>query len=99
MKIKALLLSVVFTIGLAYILLGKYDEAIPYYKETIEHTPGYWRLYVDLAACYAALGMEEESKAQVQKILNAVPNFSVEKYAWRNSLMSSTNPVTLIFLS
>jgi adenylate cyclase len=73
----------IFTIGLAYILLGKYDEAIPYYKETIEYIPGYWRLYVDLAACYAALGMEEESKAQVQKVLNAVPDFSVEKYIKR----------------
>jgi TolB-like protein/class 3 adenylate cyclase/Tfp pilus assembly protein PilF len=69
-----------FNLGLANLCMGKYEDAIPYYQKAIKRVPGYWRLHVDLAGCYAALGMEEEAKAEVQHILTAAPNFTLERY-------------------
>jgi TolB-like protein/Tfp pilus assembly protein PilF len=69
-----------FNLGLAYLCMGKYEDAIPYYQKAIERVPGYWRLHVDLAGCYAVLGMQEEAKAEVQHILKAAPNFTLERF-------------------
>ena len=58
--------------------MGKYEDAIPYYQKAQKDIPGYWRLNVDLAACYSALGRMDEAKEQVQHILKASPNFSID---------------------
>ena len=62
---------------------GKYESAIPHLKEALEINSNYFRLHLDLAACYAALGRDNEAKAEAQYVIKAAPDFSVETYIER----------------
>jgi adenylate cyclase len=70
-----------FGIGAANALMGKYEAAIPYIQESIEllGKPNYI-FHLWLAACYAALGREEEAKAESQEVLRLHKTFSLNKY-------------------
>lgn len=64
-----------FNLGRALMCLGQYEEA----AETIAAaTPqqAHWRPY--LAACYAALGRDEEAARVTRPIFDAEPHFSLE---------------------
>jgi adenylate cyclase len=62
------------------IFIGNYEDAIPYLQEAIKVKTKWGRLHVDLAACYAALGREEEAKVERQEVLRLRPKFSLKKY-------------------
>jgi adenylate cyclase len=69
-----------FALGSAHIFLGKYEEAIPYFKNALIGKHSFYRIHLELAMCYAALGREEEAKAAVQEVLKINPAFSAKKY-------------------
>jgi len=48
---------------------GKYDEAMEYYRQALEHDPGFGRAYSGLALSANALGRTEESDTLWQKAL------------------------------
>ena len=60
--------------------MGKYEDAIPYLKESVELGPPSYIRHLFLAACYAALGREEEAKAENQELLWLHKTFSLNKY-------------------
>jgi adenylate cyclase len=69
--------------GAASLYIGKYEEAVVFYKKAIEIGPPYFRFHTDLAACYAALGKEDQAKAEIEKALRLNPRFSREKHIMR----------------
>jgi adenylate cyclase len=66
-------------LGGANLYVGNYEEAIPYYQKIIEIEGGakYYRVYLDLAACYAALGRQEETEAVSKEVLKLNPKFRI----------------------
>ena len=71
------------SLGGANLFAGKYEEAIPYYKKMIEGGTKSYRAYLDLAACYAALGRQEEAEVNSKKALKLNPKFTMTKHISR----------------
>jgi len=72
-----------FGLGGAYIRMERYEEAITVLKKALHYQPDYFVAHVRLAACYAALGREEEAHAEAAEVLRLNPKFSVKKYGKR----------------
>jgi adenylate cyclase len=70
-------------LGLAYTRLERYEEAITELKKALHHRPDFFAAHLELAACYAALGREEEAHAEAAEVLRLNPKFSVNKSAKR----------------
>jgi adenylate cyclase len=69
------------TLGRAYFLTGRYEEAIAEYKKGVRVNPDYLDVHIGLASTYSVLGREEEARAEVEEILRINPNFSIHSYA------------------
>jgi adenylate cyclase len=69
------------SLGRAYFLAGRYEEAITEYKTAVKLDPDHREAHVGLAATYAVLGREEGARTAVSEILRIEPNFSIKKYA------------------
>jgi len=67
--------------GIAYRLLGRYEEAIAAYKKAISIEPGNLSAHVALATVYALDGREMEAQGEAEEVLRIEPKFSVERYA------------------
>ena len=70
-------------LGGANLFAGKYEEAIPYFQKIIDGGSKYYRVYLDLAACYAALGRQEEAEVNSKKVLELNPKFTMTKHISR----------------
>jgi adenylate cyclase len=68
------------TLGRAYFLAERYEEAIAKYKTAVKLDPDHRDAHVGLAATYAVLGREEEARTEVSEILRVEPSFSIKKY-------------------
>jgi adenylate cyclase len=66
--------------GHAYRSLGRLEEAIDMYKKTIALTPDNIFAHINLAACCAMTGKEEEARAAAKEVLRINPKFSVGQY-------------------
>jgi adenylate cyclase len=66
------------TLGQAYRVAGQYEEAIIHSKKVLTLNSNFPHAHVNLAACYAELGREEEARAEVAEILRLTPNWSLE---------------------
>jgi adenylate cyclase len=60
--------------------MEQYEKAIPPLKKALEYQPNSYMTLLILAACYGALGREEEAKATVTKLLKVNPDFSLARY-------------------
>jgi adenylate cyclase len=67
-------------LAMAYRLTGRYEEAISSLKESLRHAPRAFWAYLELAACSAALGRQNEARAAVSEIMRLNPEFSLEGY-------------------
>jgi len=70
-------------LGVAYTRMERYEEAITVLKKVLHYQPDFFAAHVRLAACYAALGREEEAHAEAAEALRLNPKFSVKGYAKR----------------
>ncbi len=61
-----------YTRGLVYQRMGKYNDAILSYFETIEQDPGEIMAYVNIATCYYNMGVEIEEQTRTLTSSNAV---------------------------
>ncbi|UCE51425.1 MAG: tetratricopeptide repeat protein, partial [Desulfobacterales bacterium] len=68
------------SLGRAYFLAGRYEEAIAKYKTVIKLDPDYRDAHVGLAATYVVLDREEDARTEVAEILRIEPSFSIKKY-------------------
>jgi adenylate cyclase len=72
-----------YGLGTAYIGMERYEEAITVLKKALHYIPDFFEAHLRLAACYAALGREEEAHAEAAEVLRLNPKFSVKKFAKR----------------
>jgi len=63
----------VFTLGHAYHLTGRYEEAIAVCKRALARSPDQFFIYYLLALSYGELGREEEARAAVGEFLRMQP--------------------------
>ena len=67
-----------FSLGDAYFVEQRYEEAIPVYERALHRNPGDIRALTGLAATYSMLGRTELVHATVTEILSLGPRSSVE---------------------
>ena len=73
-------------LGLTYLRMERYEEAITVLKKALHYQPDYFRAHLALAVCYAALGREEEAHAEAAEVLRLNPKFSVKNAAKRSPI-------------
>jgi len=66
-------------LAVAYCDVGRYDEAVELCGKGLNQNPRDVYLPIVLAAAYIWQGREKEAHAEVKKILNVFPNFSIRK--------------------
>jgi len=67
--------------GNAYRHVGRYEDAISWYKKSLQVSPNIQMAYVGLASCYSLLGRQEEARSSAQELLRVNPKFTVEAWA------------------
>ena len=71
-----------WNLGHAYLLTGRYKEAIETLKKTLARTPDFWPSHVLLAASYSAVGRIDEARAERAEVLRINPDFTLD--SWRH---------------
>jgi adenylate cyclase len=85
---KALRLSPVkpFSMSLANLgnshrMMGKFEEALPFYKRLLKDLPMHLPGNLGLTATYAQMGRMEDARAQAAEVIKIDPRFSLERWA------------------
>ncbi len=78
--------------GLAFISLGRFDEAIAAAAKALRKNPTFTPAYRCLAAALANLGRDAEAKEAVVRLLELEPDFRISEWAartrqWRTGLL------------
>ncbi len=68
-------------LAFAHAGLGDYEGCIEATDRGIALDPNFVGLHVDAAACYSALGREQEAKAAAAEILRTTPRFTLKAFA------------------
>ncbi len=71
------------SVGAAYDLAGRPEEAIPPLKHYLSHYPNILGAHLTLAAVYSELGKEAEARAEAAEVLRINPQFSLEVHKQR----------------
>jgi tetratricopeptide (TPR) repeat protein len=66
------------TLGQAYCLTGRYEEAIATLQKFISRSPNWLHAQLVLAIAYSETGREEEARAAAAEVLRINPKFSLE---------------------
>jgi TolB-like protein/Tfp pilus assembly protein PilF len=66
------------SLGLAYRLMGRDEEALATYKRALARNPDFLVAHFMLAAIYSELGQEEKAQAEVVELLRLSPGFSLD---------------------
>ena len=67
-----------YNFGHSYLILRRYEEAIPRLRHAIELAPKFLPAHVRLTCAYAELDCLEQAKQEAAKILQFNPGFSIE---------------------
>jgi adenylate cyclase len=65
-------------LGWAYLLLGRYEEAIAVLKKALPLNPDFLPIHYFLAISYSELDRQEEARTEVAAVLRISPNYSLE---------------------
>jgi len=68
-------------LGMAYRALGRLEDAVACYRESLKRETGFLSAYVNLASALGELGWEEEAREAARDVLLQEPNFSIAAYA------------------
>ena len=71
------------SVGAAFYLAGRHEEAIAPLKQYLIHYPNILGAHLTLAAVYSELGQEAEARAEVAEVLRINPKFSLEVHKER----------------
>jgi tetratricopeptide (TPR) repeat protein len=72
-----------FNLGQTHRYLGQYEEAILLFKKIAQDEPDIFGLTLELIVCFTAVGKKKEAEAQVAKLLDMEPSFSLRKLSMR----------------
>lgn len=67
-------------LGIAYLMLGRYEESIAVLKQLIHREPNMPGAHGALAAAYIMAGKEPEARAEAAELLRINPDFSLQKF-------------------
>ena len=67
-----------FSLGTAYRLMGRDEEAIAVLKKALTRNPNLLPAHVNLAVIYSELGREEAARAEAAEVLRLNPKYSLE---------------------
>ncbi len=70
--------SYLTTEALAYTYMGRYEEAIPVFKEDLARNPNDLIAHEWLAACYIGVGRVDDARAEAGEVMRISPGFSLE---------------------
>jgi len=70
-------------LGQTHRYLGQYEEAIPLFKKIAQDEPDILNLTLEFIVCYTAVGKKKEADAQVAKLLDMEPGFSIREFSMR----------------
>ena len=76
--------------GRAYLLTGRYEEAIAVFKKALLRNPNHGATHLDLAIIYSELGREAEARAELAEALRVSPSYSLavaQKGPWKDPAM------------
>jgi len=76
--------------GMAYVYMGRYQEAIPVLKRALARYPNVIPIRVYLITCYVELGQIEEARAEAQEVMRLNPQYSL---AVRKQLSPTNDPL------
>ena len=65
------------TLGWAYVIAGRYEEALVPLTQAFPILPNNLQLHWALVICYVELGREEEARATAAEMLRIHPQFSI----------------------
>jgi adenylate cyclase len=65
--------------GSAYSWVGRYEEAIAYYKKAIQGAPNDILTHRGLTYTYSWAGRLEEARAQAEEVLKIDPNYCIRR--------------------
>ena len=65
----------------SYRLMGKYEEAIRFYKRLLQDQPDHLPGNLGLTATYSVMGRMEEARTQAAEVLRINPKFSLERWS------------------
>jgi adenylate cyclase len=65
-------------LGLSYIMMGLYEEAIAAYKKALNLWPEYVYGHIELTASYTLAGRMEEARAEAAEVLRLNPKITLE---------------------
>jgi adenylate cyclase len=71
------------SVGLAYYLAGRPEEAIAPLKQFLGHYPNILGPHLTLAAAYSELGKDAEARVEATEVLRINPKFSLEVHKER----------------
>jgi adenylate cyclase len=71
------------SVGSAYAVAGRYEEAIAPLKQYLSRYPNILHAHLTLAAVYSELGQAAEARAEVAEVLRLNPNFSLAVHKQR----------------
>jgi adenylate cyclase len=63
----------------AYLIMGRYGEAVSVYKEFLSYYPNFVSARHMLAACYIELGRMDDARAEAAEVMRINPAFSLER--------------------
>jgi adenylate cyclase len=65
------------SVGIAYVLMGRYEDAVPILKESVRAYPHIMVTHISLIQAYVGLGREEDARAAAAEIMRMSPQFTV----------------------
>jgi adenylate cyclase len=68
-------------LGRAYILAGKYEDAMAVLKEILARNPEFLGGHIYLAAAYSLAGRDDDARTSTEEVLRIDPKFSLEGYS------------------
>ena len=78
------------SIGTAYTIAGRYEEARPLLLRSLSRYPNILRIHLTLATVYSELGQDAEARAEVAEVLRLNPQFSLEVHKQRTPIKDPT---------
>jgi TolB-like protein/class 3 adenylate cyclase/Tfp pilus assembly protein PilF len=68
-------------LGQSYMQKGEYEEALKAFKKALQRSADAVGTHIYLAALYVLLDRQEEAKAEAKKVMEAMPDFSLEGFS------------------